>query len=852
MKFRVTTAVILLLLFEGATKVHSEQEVLVGIEDAGECDPDAPPSYDGSCNNLKNPLKGAGYSADKNPNGILLRDVSMRGYIMDGENNYKEPRGDIDPRLVSDAILKTENVEFPVKHHANLMHTFFGQFISHDVVRTVFPNFELEEQSTLLDIQPDPDAPEFVHAVHIKPTDSTTSSGYREQRNGASSFLDLNHVYGLDSTVAALLREFKRGRLLASNVTKEFTWMPTNHRDFRLCDCVNTTDGTPWHLLKEDHSNVYDIHRESLRGFTPEPLDVEMRRQGIPQPCFSAASFCIPPKGRAFFPNPSCDVTPNLPVPLPMCNSSVTSEEDEDIILNQTDEGETPPLIPEAPFPGVAIPALVYDDCVEPARRLEEVMCMARTEPIYNKESKWVIPEGREWPPRGDEVPDPPFDAILAASRNLDEFFVGGDDRNIENAGIFVLHNMFFREHNYQAGLLEEAHPDWNDEQLFQEARRRVTAAYHKMVYDEWLPVVLGDKLHAAYNLSADAYNYDEDVDASTSNIMSTVALRFGHSTVPVELYMRDPKTHERIPLTKLQRPYKSVGPRVPIEDDFLSLPVSGQVGPFLSTEIFAYADGEDTVMAAMLFEHGYKVDEEVADSVRNVGLISSFLAKPFIVDVPVLNMRRGRNHGLPGYDTVRSAYHPTGSVFASSEGENNPDGGKCFAADDTGTPDPLECFMVFCRTQEIAETVQSIYGKVDHVDPWLGILLESGKEHVEGGILGPTAAHILAEQFVRTRDGDRFFYPEDLRSFAAETNLQALIQRHHGVQDVPENVFVPFANTDGNSNNNNNAPSPAVTIAPLPAVTGKGEESSVVGVIVTPTSHVIWVVFLLVLANLI
>jgi hypothetical protein len=45
------------------------------------------------------PLQGAGYSAEKDPNGILLRDVSMRGYNMEGEN-YKEPRGDIDAGLL--------------------------------------------------------------------------------------------------------------------------------------------------------------------------------------------------------------------------------------------------------------------------------------------------------------------------------------------------------------------------------------------------------------------------------------------------------------------------------------------------------------------------------------------------------------------------------------------------------------------------------------------------------------------------------------------------------------------------------------------------------------------------------
>src|SRR5439155_5202581 len=105
-----------------------------------------------------------------------------------------------------------------------------------------------------------------------------------------------------------------------------------------------------------------------------------------------------------------------------------------------------------------------------------------------------------------------------------DQLFVTGDVRGNENIELTALQTLFVRNHNRLASLLQGEHPDWSDEQLYQEARKLNVAEEQMITYNEWIPAVLGPNALPAYG------GYDPMVNASIATEFSTVGFRFGHS----------------------------------------------------------------------------------------------------------------------------------------------------------------------------------------------------------------------------------------------------------------------------------------------------------------------------------
>lgn len=70
--------------------------------------------------------------------------------------------------------------------------------------------------------------------------------------------------------------------------------------------------------------------------------------------------------------------------------------------------------------------------------------------------------------------------------------FVLGDIRVNQNPQLALLQTVLLREHNRIADKLCELNPKWDDEKLFQEARRILIAMHQQITYYEYLPEIIG------------------------------------------------------------------------------------------------------------------------------------------------------------------------------------------------------------------------------------------------------------------------------------------------------------------------------------------------------------------------
>ncbi|MEQ8317773.1 MAG: peroxidase family protein [Phycisphaerales bacterium] len=309
--------------------------------------------------------------------------------------------------------------------------------------------------------------------------------------------------------------------------------------------------------------------------------------------------------------------------------------------------------------------------------------------------------------------------------------FLAGDVRANEQVSLTAIHTLFVREHNYWADQIRAANPSFTGDEVYEHARAIVGGIMQAITYNEFLPLLLGPDAIPPYT------GYDPGVDPGISNVFAAAAFRMGHSMLPTFLPRMDSDGTEA-------------------DEGHLSLAQAF----FQPTHISRY--GIDSVLRGMSMKRAQQLDALIISDVRN---LLFGIPGDGGFDLASLNIQRGRDHGLPDFNSVREAF---------------------------GLP-RVSDFIGVTSNAEMRDKLASVYADCDQIDPWVGFLVE---DTVPGAMVGETLRAALSDQFIRLRDGDRFWYeaylPADLVDTVNQQTLSTIIRRHTSIGDeILDDAFI-------------------------------------------------------------
>ena len=359
-------------------------------------------------------------------------------------------------------------------------------------------------------------------------------------------------------------------------------------------------------------------------------------------------------------------------------------------------------------------------------------------------------------------------------STGPDTVLTSGDDRVDENIAMALINSAFIRRHNQHATNLSTLNSDWDDEKLFQEARKITIAEYQHIVFDEYIPVVLGPITDSIRKYRG----YDDEVDTRTSIEFASGAFRYGHSAVsPYNLIQANGS------LYRFTLPAGIFGP-FPITSS--QLPFAGQLGgPLNVATALATAGGIGNVLRGLINSVADDVDIQINDVIRNI-VFGGSIGRG--VDLLAVDIFRGRNNGLPSYHELRKKFY---NVKGLPAGDNNIYQA-CGANKNDPNPDAIACFDLITSNHTLALALQSIYGKVNNIDGLVGLLSEN---RYPGAVFSRTTAGIIAKEYQTKRDGDPWWYEailtDDELSAVKSVRLSTILSSVYNLTGLPDNVFV-------------------------------------------------------------
>ncbi|XP_037609748.1 eosinophil peroxidase-like isoform X2 [Sebastes umbrosus] len=325
--------------------------------------------------------------------------------------------------------------------------------------------------------------------------------------------------------------------------------------------------------------------------------------------------------------------------------------------------------------------------------------------------------------------------------------FIAGDVRVDENIGLTSIHTLFMREHNRVARALKRLNPHWDSETLYQESRKILGAYTQVFVFRDYLPHIVGDVAMCA---QLGRYpGYDASVDPSISNVFATAAYRFAHLAIqPV--------------LSRLDANYRE-------NANFPSVPL---FKAFFTPWRIVFEGGVDSLLRGLVGRPAKlnTQDNMMVDALRE--RLFQFVMH-LALDLGSLNMARGRDHGLPGYNAYRRL---CGLSVPTNQAE----------------------LARVLNNADLARRLLQLYGTADNIDVWMGGVAEP---FVRGGRVGPLFACLIATQFQKIRQGDRLWYENPgvftaaQRAALSRVTLSTIICDNTGIRTIPSDAFSVITN---------------------------------------------------------
>lgn len=305
---------------------------------------------------------------------------------------------------------------------------------------------------------------------------------------------------------------------------------------------------------------------------------------------------------------------------------------------------------------------------------------------------------------------------------------------------------------------------------------------------------MIGEQQYITYNeflpslgVTLDRYTgYDPTVNTDLSNEFAATGYR-GHSFIHGELELEtelDRYTPEQLAALE------ELGVELIIEEDEVEIVIPLNLA-FFNPDLLELL-GLGPMSQGLGLEAQYKNDEQLDNQLRSVlfqipvegnedCLDGPELPDCFdgVIDLGAIDIARGRDHGVPFYNDLRESYGlPRVSSFTEITGEDTEEFPPGLGVDDPASIEFIELRDIDgnvidpedeeavdgearfgTRASTLAARLKAIYGSVDQVDGFVGMLSEP---HVQGSEFGELQLAIWTREFTNLRDGDRFFYGND------------------------------------------------------------------------------------------